>query len=116
MKTMAKTAPLPRAEGRSLGRNDLIASYYTLSGAPVGQPARFSFEERVAAAAAAGFAAIGLAVEDYEACRDGVGNRTTGGACQRRDPDRLLALLPWGGGPDPGAGDPGRTLLCHSIR
>jgi sugar phosphate isomerase/epimerase len=67
---MAKIASSRRAEGRSLGRNDLIASYYTLSGAPVGQPARFSFEERVAAAAAAGFAAIGLTVEDYGACRD----------------------------------------------
>ena len=67
---MAKRVPLHRAEGRSLGRNDLIASYYTLSGAPVGHPARFSFEERVAAAAAAGFAAIGLTVEDYGACRD----------------------------------------------
>jgi sugar phosphate isomerase/epimerase len=67
---MATTAPLHRSADRSLGRNDLIASYYTLSGAPVGQPARFSFDERVAAAAAAGFAAIGLAVEDYSACRD----------------------------------------------
>lgn len=46
----------------------MIASYYTLSGAPVSYPARFSLEERVAAAA--GFAAIGLAVEDYGACRD----------------------------------------------
>ncbi|HJY80149.1 MAG TPA: sugar phosphate isomerase/epimerase [Candidatus Binatia bacterium] len=66
---MAKTTPTRRSEGRGLGRNDLIASYYTLSGAPVGQPARFSLEERVAAAAAAGFSAIGLAVEDYRACR-----------------------------------------------
>src|SRR5215510_12509028 len=70
MDTMAKTTPMHRSEGRGLGRNDLIASYYTLSGAPVGQPARFSFEERVKAAAEAGFAALGLTVEDYGACRD----------------------------------------------
>jgi len=67
---LAKIASMHRAEGRSLGRHDLIASYYTLSGAPVGQPARFSFEARVAAAAAAGFATIGLTVEDCGACRD----------------------------------------------
>src|SRR2546427_9833337 len=70
MDTRATTRPRS-VGGPGLGRNDLIASYYTLSGAPVGHPARFSLEERVAAAAAAGFAAIGLAVEDYEACRDG---------------------------------------------
>jgi sugar phosphate isomerase/epimerase len=67
---MANITPMRRLEDRGLSRNDLIASYYTLSGAPVGHPARFSLEERVAAAAAAGFAAIGLAVEDYGACRD----------------------------------------------
>lgn len=56
---------------RKLGRNDLIASSYTLSGAGVFQPPRFSFEERVAAAAQAGFAAIGVAGEDYVAMRQG---------------------------------------------
>ncbi len=45
----------------------LVASYYTLSGAPVGQPARFSFEERVAAAAQAGFAGVGLLSDEYTA-------------------------------------------------
>ena len=54
---------------RALGRNDLIASYYTLAGAGVGEPARFSFAERVAAAAAAGFAGIGVLADDYAACR-----------------------------------------------
>ncbi len=54
---------------RTLGRNDLIASSYTLSGSAVFQPPRFSFVERIAAAARAGFAAIGLAVEDYAAMR-----------------------------------------------
>jgi sugar phosphate isomerase/epimerase len=55
---------------KSLGRDDLIASSYTLSGAAVFQPPRFSFAERVAAAATAGFSAIGVAVEDYAAMRD----------------------------------------------
>jgi sugar phosphate isomerase/epimerase len=55
---------------RTLGRNDFIASSYTLSGSPVFEPPRFSFAERVAAAAKAGFAGIGLAIEDYAACRE----------------------------------------------
>jgi len=50
-------------------REELVASYYTLTGAPVGQPPRFSFEDRVAAAAAAGFSGIGLLSEDYAALR-----------------------------------------------
>ena len=54
----------------TLGRNDLIASSYTLTGSAVFQPPRFSFTERVAAAAKAGFSAIGVAVEDYAAMRD----------------------------------------------
>jgi len=54
---------------RTLGPNDLIASYYTLTGAPPGQPPRFNFRERVAAAAAAGFAAIGFQPSDYAICR-----------------------------------------------
>jgi len=55
---------------RTLGRDDLIASAYTLSGAPVFAPPRFPFAERVAAAARAGFAGIGLAIEDYATCRE----------------------------------------------
>lgn len=54
---------------RELGRDDLIAAYLTLSGAPAFKPARFTFAERVAAAAAAGFAAIGLDSRDYAASR-----------------------------------------------
>jgi len=54
---------------QKLGRNDLIASSYTLSGAGVFQPPRFTFLERVAAAAQAGFAGIGVAIEDYVAMR-----------------------------------------------
>jgi sugar phosphate isomerase/epimerase len=51
---------------RELSRDDLIASYFTLSGAGVGQPARFTFTERVAAAAAAGFSALGMQLQDYD--------------------------------------------------
>ena len=34
---------------KPLGPDDLIASHYTLAGAGVGEPVRFSFAERVAA-------------------------------------------------------------------
>jgi len=65
-----KEKHMSTSNDRSLGRGDLIASSYTLSGALVFEPPRFSFAERVAAAAKAGFAGIGLAVEDYAACRE----------------------------------------------
>jgi sugar phosphate isomerase/epimerase len=54
---------------QDFGRDDLIASSYTLSGSAVFQPPRFSFTDRVAAAANAGFTGIGVAVEDYVAMR-----------------------------------------------
>src|SRR3954447_25141847 len=54
----------------TLGQDDLIASYFTLTGAAVMEPPRFSFEQRVAAAADAGFAGIGLLVSDYQTMRD----------------------------------------------
>ncbi|HEV3112066.1 MAG TPA: sugar phosphate isomerase/epimerase [Candidatus Binataceae bacterium] len=54
---------------RVLGPNDLIASHYSISGADVMKPARHSFAQRVAAAAAAGFGGIGWTPEDYDACR-----------------------------------------------
>ena len=50
-----------------LSSRDLTASYYTLSGAPTGRPSRFGFEERVAAAAEAGFAGVGMSDVDYTA-------------------------------------------------
>ncbi|SNQ45269.1 conserved hypothetical protein [Frankia canadensis] len=53
---------------RSLGRGDLLACYYTLSGAPNGQPARHSFDARVHAAARAGYAGIGMTMFDLDAC------------------------------------------------
>jgi sugar phosphate isomerase/epimerase len=61
---------MTKSNGRALGRDDLIASSYTLSGARVFEPPRFSFAQRVAAAAKAGFAGIGVAIEDYIAMRE----------------------------------------------
>lgn len=54
---------------KSFGRDDLIASYFTLTGSPVLAPPRFSFEERVRAAATAGFAGVGLLGDEYAALR-----------------------------------------------
>jgi hypothetical protein len=50
-------------------RDGLIASYYTLTGTPVGQPPRFSFADGVSAAGRAGFTGIGLLFDDYAALR-----------------------------------------------
>jgi sugar phosphate isomerase/epimerase len=54
----------------SLSRDDLIASYVTLMGAPLGMPPRHDFAARVAGAADAGFAGIGLVSHEYVALRD----------------------------------------------
>ena len=59
----AREKHMSKSHNRTLGRDELIASSYTLSGAPVFEPPRFSFAERVAAAAKAGFAGIGVAIE-----------------------------------------------------
>jgi len=57
----------------AFGPLDLIAGYYTLSGsragAGEGEAARTPFEARLAAAARAGYAGLGLLVDDYEALR-----------------------------------------------
>ena len=50
----------------SLTRNDLVVSHYTLHGAGPFDPPRFGFEERVAAAAAAGFQGIGYLTAAYD--------------------------------------------------
>lgn len=52
-----------------LSSNDLVASFWTLAGAGEGQASPRGFEERVAAAAAAGWAGIGLRYDDYDAAR-----------------------------------------------
>lgn len=43
---------------------ELVASFYTLSGAGFGEPPRHSFAQRCEAAAAAGFSGVGLHVDD----------------------------------------------------
>lgn len=43
---------------------DLVASFFTLTGAGFGEPPRFSFRERCEAAAAAGFTGMGLHIDD----------------------------------------------------
>jgi sugar phosphate isomerase/epimerase len=45
---------------------ELVASYCTLSGAGVGEPPRHRFAERCRVAAAAGFAGIGMHVDDVQ--------------------------------------------------
>ena len=47
----------------------ILASYWTIAGSPVPEPARFTFEARVRAAAEAGFWGIGLLAADYVATR-----------------------------------------------
>jgi sugar phosphate isomerase/epimerase len=51
---------------KQLGPHDLIASHFTLAGGPATQPPRFSFAQRVAAAAAAGFDGIGFFTGHWE--------------------------------------------------
>jgi sugar phosphate isomerase/epimerase len=46
------------------GGFDLVASFYTLTGAGFAEPPRYSFTERCQAAAAAGFTGIGLHADD----------------------------------------------------
>jgi sugar phosphate isomerase/epimerase len=55
-----------------LTRDDMVCSHFTLHGTINGEgPPRFSFEERVAAAAAAGFQGIGLITNAYDSDRAG---------------------------------------------
>jgi sugar phosphate isomerase/epimerase len=51
------------------GEPELVASFFTLSGAGFGQPPRHAFVERCEAAAAAGFAGIGLHTDDLARTR-----------------------------------------------
>jgi sugar phosphate isomerase/epimerase len=53
--------------GTQLGPDDLIASHFTLTGTAAPQPPRFSFADRVAVAAQAGFNGIGLFTGHWEA-------------------------------------------------
>jgi sugar phosphate isomerase/epimerase len=64
-----------------LGRDDLLVSAATLSGAPPLSPSRWSLEQRVIGAASAGFSGIGVAWQEYRAWR------------QAGLPDRSMAAL-----------------------
>ncbi len=55
---MADPAPGPS------GSPDLVASFFTLTGAGFGEPPRHGFEQRCEAAAAAGFTGVGLHIDD----------------------------------------------------
>jgi sugar phosphate isomerase/epimerase len=57
---------MAQQSARDFGRHHLIASHFTLTGTPAPQPPRFSFAERVAAAAAAGFEGIGFFTGHWE--------------------------------------------------
>jgi sugar phosphate isomerase/epimerase len=48
----------------SSGDLELVASFFTLSGAGFGEPPRHCFEQRCEAAAAAGFSGVGMHVDD----------------------------------------------------
>ncbi|MGD0075152.1 MAG: sugar phosphate isomerase/epimerase family protein [Candidatus Binataceae bacterium] len=63
---------MPSSVRANLGRDDLIASYYTICGTMPFESSRFSFAERATAAARAGFSAIGLIIKDFLACRQGL--------------------------------------------
>ena len=52
------------------GDPELVASFFTLSGAGFGEPPRHTFPERCEAAAKAGFAGIGLHVDDLDRIRE----------------------------------------------
>ena len=56
---------------------ELVASFYTLSGAGFGEAPRHTFEQRCAAAAAAGFAGIGLHTDDLARTRKALGALNT---------------------------------------
>ena len=55
--------------GERTGEPELVASFFTLSGAGFGQPPRHTFVERCEAAAAAGFAGIGLHTDELARTR-----------------------------------------------
>ena len=52
------------------GSPDLVASFFTLTGAGFGEPPRYSFVQRCEAAAATGFAGIGLHIADLARTRE----------------------------------------------
>lgn len=61
---------VPPAKRRTLlDRGELTASYYTLTGAPLGQPPRHTLAARAQAAAAAGFQSLALSPDELSLAR-----------------------------------------------
>ena len=56
----------PTESGQNLSIQKLTASYVTLAGAGFTEPPRFTFRQRCEAASAAGFARIGIHLNDLE--------------------------------------------------
>ena len=87
----------------ALGPDDLVSSHFTLTGSQPMTPPRFSFAERAAAAAEAGFAGIGLLGDDYFAEQE-QGLTDSGAAAILADHGLELAevefLFDWSAGDD----------------
>lgn len=98
----------------TLGPDDLVCSHFTLTGASPMAPARFTFHERVAAAAAAGFSGIGLLGADYAAMRAS-GMADTDLVALLDDHGIVLAeaefLMDWSAGPD----EPDRVAMARRL-
>ena len=98
----------------ALGSNDLVCSHFTLAGGTAFERPRFAFAERAAAAAAAGFAGIGLLGFDHKLAQDA--------GLTDADLDAILAhhglvlhevefLMEWSAGPD----EPDRVATARMI-
>ena len=92
------------------GSPDLVASFFTLTGAGFGEPPRYSFAQRYEAAATAGFAGIGLHIEDLARTRQAGTNSVEMRALLRSCGLRLVEIEFVGGWAlsDPDA-DPARS-------
>ena len=97
-----------------LGPDDLICSHFTLTGASATTRPRFGFAERVEAAAAAGFAGIGLLGIDYAQAR-AAGLGDTEMSVVLADCGIELAevefLMEWSAGPE----EPERQSLARAL-
>jgi sugar phosphate isomerase/epimerase len=98
----------------TLGADDLVCSHFTLTGALPSERPRFAFHERVEAAAAAGFAGIGLLGVDYAQARAaGLADAEMGRALAEHG--LVLAevefLMEWSAGPD----EPERQALARAL-
>ena len=98
-----------------LGTNDLVASHFTLTGSPPMTAPRFMFAERVAAAADAGFAGIGLLTDDWAAERDaGLTDADVRAILDDHGVElaEIEFLFDWSAGPD----EPGRVEFAQQLQ